>query len=114
MVWTLVINGIAGLIMSITFAYCLGPLQEALTPQYNFAFIGTFYTATQSRAGATVMSCIITVLTWCSAISNVATASRQLFAFARDRAVPFSNVLSYVSFPALKCCVLLSAKEDLL
>jgi len=97
MVWTLVFNGIAGFIMSVTFAYCLGPMEDALMPGYNFAFIGTFYAATRSRAGATVMSCIIIILTWCSAVSNVATASRQLFAFARDRAVPFSDVMSYVS-----------------
>ena len=78
MLWTLILNGGAGLVMSITFAYCLGPLDASLTPPYFFAFIGTFYTATQSKGGATAMSCIITVLTLCSAISNVATSSRQM------------------------------------
>ncbi|KAK4546375.1 hypothetical protein LTR36_002052 [Oleoguttula mirabilis] len=96
MLWTLVVNGLAGLIMSITFAYCLGPLDASLDPPYFFAFIGTFYTATQSKAGATVMSCIITILTLCSAISNVATSSRQMFAFARDRGLPFGSWLSHV------------------
>ncbi|CAK1363246.1 unnamed protein product [Cercospora beticola] len=96
MVSTLVLNGITGLIMAITFAYCIGPIEAALQPQYNFAFIGTFYNATQSQAGATVMTCIITTLTLCSAISNIATASRQMFAFARDHGLPFARVLSYV------------------
>ena len=50
MVSTLVLNGITGLIMAITFAYCIGPIEAALQPQYNFAFIGTFYNATQSHA----------------------------------------------------------------
>lgn len=97
MVSTLILNGVTGLVMSITFAYCLGPLEAALgVPQFNFAFIGTFYNATQSRAGTTAMTCIITTLTMCSAISNVATASRQMFAFARDGGLPFARFLCYV------------------
>ncbi|USW54167.1 Putative amino acid/polyamine transporter I [Septoria linicola] len=96
MVSTLILNGLTGLVMAITFAYCIGPVDQALSPKYYFAFIGTFYNATQSRAGATVMTCIITTLTLCSAISNVATASRQIFAFARDHGLPFARILSYV------------------
>ncbi|KAF7195180.1 putative amino-acid permease [Pseudocercospora fuligena] len=96
MVSTLILNGVTGLVMAITFAYCIGPIDAALTPAYNFAFIGTFYNATQSHAGATVMTCIITIITLCSAISNVATASRQMFAFARDNGLPFARFISYV------------------
>lgn len=97
MVLTLIVNGTAGFVMAITFAYCLGPLDEAIKPPYFFAFIGTFYTATGSHAGATVMSCIIALMTTCSAITNVATGSRQMYAFARDNGLPFSGFLSYVS-----------------
>ena len=96
MVWTLALNGVMGLVMSITFAYCLGPLEASISPPYFFAFIGTFYTATDSHAGATVMSCIITIMTLCSAITNVATGSRQMFAFARDNGLPFSKLLCHV------------------
>lgn len=96
MISTLVINGVTGLVMAITFAYCLGPVEAATMPEYNFAFIGTFYNATQSHAGATIMTCIITILTLCSAISNVATASRQMFAFARDNGLPFARIISYI------------------
>lgn len=104
MVWTLVLNGVSGFVMAITFAYCLGPLEDAITPPYFFAFIGTFYNATRSHAGATIMSCIITVLTLCSAISNVATGSRQMFAFARDDGLPFARFLSYVRNNLLHSC----------
>lgn len=96
MISTLLLNGLTGLVMAITFVYCIGPIDAALLPQYNFAFIGTFYNATQSRPGATVMTCIITTLTLCSAIGNLATGSRQIFAFARDQGLPFAKVLSYV------------------
>lgn len=96
MIWAIVLNGATGFIMTVTFAYCIGPLDAAIHPPYFFAFIGTFYNATGSKAGATVMTCIITLLTLCSAISNVATASRQMFAFARDRGLPAADFLSYV------------------
>jgi amino acid transporter len=96
MIWAIVLNGITGFIMTVTFAYCIGPLEDAIHPPYFFAFIGTFYNATGSKAGATVMTSIITLLTLCSAISNVATASRQMFAFARDRGLPVADFLSYV------------------
>lgn len=96
MVSTLILNGFTGLVMAITFAYCLGPVEAALLPEYNFALIGTFYNATQSHAGATVMTCIVTTLALCSAISNVATASRQMYAFARDHGLPFAAFLSKV------------------
>lgn len=96
MIWAIILNGTTGFIMTVTFAYCIGPLDAANHPPYFFAFIGTFYNATGSKAGATVMTCIITLLTMCSAISNVATASRQMFAFARDRGLPAADFLSYV------------------
>ncbi|GAB7331951.1 hypothetical protein MBLNU13_g03867t1 [Cladosporium sp. NU13] len=96
MIWAIVLNGTTGFIMTVTFAYCIGPLDAAIHPPYFFAFIGTFYNATGSKAAATVMTCIITLLTLCSAISNVATASRQMFAFARDRGLPAADFLSYV------------------
>jgi amino acid transporter len=96
MVSTLIFNGFTGLIMVVTFAYCLGPLDVARNAPYGFAFISTFYNATGSKAGATVMTAIITILSMCSAISNVATASRQMFAFARDHGLPFGRYLAYV------------------
>lgn len=36
-------------------------------------------------------------MTFCSTVSLVATASRQMFAFARDRSLPFAAFLSHVS-----------------
>lgn len=96
MIWTLVLNGVTGFVMIVTFAYTIGSIEAAVEPVYNFAFIGTFYNATQSKVGTTVMTCIITILTFCSAISNVATASRQMFAFARDGGLPFSRLWRYV------------------
>lgn len=86
-----------GFIMVVTFAFCIGNLDEAIAPSYSYAYIDVFYNSTGSKAGATVMACLIILMCLCSTISNVATASRQMFAFARDRGLPFSGFLARVS-----------------
>lgn len=43
------------------------------------------------------MAVIITIMTFCSTVSLVVTASRQIFAYARDRGLPFTSFLSHVS-----------------
>jgi choline transport protein len=62
----------------------------------NEPFIQVFYNATQSYAGATIMASIIAIMLTSACISEVATASRQLWSFARDQGLPFSGWLSYV------------------
>lgn len=96
MVSTAMINGGLGFIMLITFLYNMGDMQSVLSPPSGFAFISAFHNATGSNAGTTGLASIILILEVCSAISILATASRQLFAFARDNALPFSKVFAYV------------------
>ncbi|QIX02550.1 hypothetical protein AMS68_008067 [Peltaster fructicola] len=96
MVWTLTLNGITGFVMVITFAFAIPDINAALTPTYGFAYIDTLYYATQNKAGTSIMAALITLMCLCSTISNVATASRQMYAFARDRGLPFSSFLSRV------------------
>lgn len=83
--------------MVITFAYCIGNVAEAITPTYGFAYIDTFYEATHSKGGTTAMAAILILIGICATIANVATASRQMYAFARDKGLPFSNFLCKVS-----------------
>ncbi|KAF4547736.1 Amino acid permease-like protein 6 [Elsinoe fawcettii] len=97
--WAL--NGVTGWIMSITLAYCLGPLENALAPTYNFAYIGTFYNATGSITGTTVTASVILIMQFCNIVTCMAGASRQMFAFARDSGMPFSQTLQKVH-PKLK------------
>ena len=66
MIWAIVLNGTTGFIMTVTFAYCIGPLDAAIHPPYFFAFIGTFYNATGSKAAATVMTCISPDVRFCA------------------------------------------------
>jgi choline transport protein len=93
-------NGILGFIMLITMCYCLGDLNavfESPVTAIGVPFIQVFANGVKSNAGASVMTAILIVLGTFGAITNGASASRQLFAFARDHGVPFSGFFSYVS-----------------
>ncbi|PYH78800.1 amino acid transporter [Aspergillus uvarum CBS 121591] len=101
MVSTLILNGITGFIMIITFAFCLGNIEEVMASQTGFAFIQVFWNATGSTRAATGMTVVIMIMQFCAAISNVATTSRQIYAFARDQGLPFAGFFSKIH-PTLK------------
>ncbi|KAJ3472800.1 hypothetical protein NLG97_g10708 [Lecanicillium saksenae] len=96
MMWTLVINGSLGFIMLVTFCFCIGDVKAILANPDVLPFVQVFLIATKSHAGTSVMTAILITLTTCGCITNVATASRQMFAFARDRGLPFSTFLAHV------------------
>ena len=90
-------NGLLGWIMIISFCFCLGDLTAAISTPTGYAFIEVFYNATGSYAGANAMCSLVIFMSIFCNLSIVATASRQLFSFARDQGVPFSKWLAYVS-----------------
>lgn len=91
MIMTTVINGAMGWIMIITYCFCIGDLFELLETPTGYPFMQVFLNATGSPASATAMSVFVVAMAMFSNLTMVATCSRQLFAFARDNAVPYSN-----------------------
>lgn len=77
--------------MIITFCFCLGDLEEALSSPTGYPYMQVFFNATQSVGGATAMAVWIVFITIFSNLTMVATASRQLYAFGRDHGLPFST-----------------------
>lgn len=90
MIMTTIFNGAFGWIMVITLCFCIEDLEAVITSKTGFPFMEVFSNSTQSASSATAMSVFIVAMTVFSNLTMVATASRQLFAFARDHAVPFS------------------------
>jgi choline transport protein len=97
MISTVAFNGVLGFVMLITFCFCLGDIDSVLSTPTGYPFIQVFYNATLSKRGATAMTSIMIVLATFGGMTNMATASRQLFAFARDQGLPFSGFFSSVS-----------------
>ncbi len=96
MILTTVFNGAMGWIMIITFCMVLGSIDDVLASPTNQPYIAVFYNVTQSYAGATVLSALVIIMAMFCNLSITATASRQLFAFARDKGMPFASWFAHV------------------
>jgi choline transport protein len=93
-VW--IINFIILFVAAITVCYHITDTEEALNDPTTYPAI---YVLRQALplAWITVILVMIVVLNVASNIVYLATVTRDLFAFARDKGLPFSNWLSYVN-----------------
>lgn len=97
MILTTIFNGGMGWIILITFCCVLGSLDDVIGSPTGQPYIAVFYTATQSYAGASVLSALVIFMAIFCNLSITATASRQLWSFARDQGIPGASWFSYVS-----------------
>ncbi|KUJ11509.1 choline transport protein [Mollisia scopiformis] len=91
------INGVLAFGMLLAVLYCAGDLDAAFASSTGYPFIEIFAQATESVGGATAMASIVVFIAFFTAIGAVAAASRQLWAFARDRGVPFWTSLGKIN-----------------
>ena len=94
--WSVLINGAMGLLMAITMCFCLGDLSELVDSPTGYPFIQVFYNVTQSYAATNILVAIVIVTLTACCVSLVATSSRQLWSFARDKGIPFSDWFAQV------------------
>lgn len=97
MLATTLVNGALGFVMLVTFCMLAGNVEEILDTKTGQPFIQMFYNITQSHAGTSVMASILIIVSVFGCVANVAAASRQIWAFARDKGMPFSGWLAHVS-----------------
>lgn len=103
MVSTALINYALGFVMTVTIMSNLGnDVSAVLSTRFGQPWIQVLYDATGSKAGTMVMTIVVWTLLLFCCVNQVTTTSRQLFAFTRDRGVPFSPFLAYV-----RCYILL-------
>lgn len=94
--WSTYVNAFLGLIMAVTLIFTMGDLDAIAESPTGYPFMQVFLNATGSRAGTTVMSLLILFPLVGSEIACIATASRQIWSFARDNGVPFSATIRHV------------------
>jgi choline transport protein len=96
--WTVGPNAAFGFLMAITLCFTVGPDLVAIrdTP-LGQPFIQVFFNGTRSYLATNFMVGIVIVCLTSCCISEVATASRQLWSFARDNGLPGSRWLSHVA-----------------
>lgn len=97
LMFSLVINGATGFAMLLTLLFCIGNFEDLQHSQTGFPFIDIYLKVTGSVGGTAAMTCIIVVLAGCATVGVIASTSRVIWAFARDRGLPASKYLSQVS-----------------
>lgn len=63
----------------------MGDVEEILNSTSHFPVIDVIYRATGSYAGTCVLGSVLVVLMYFMTVTTVASASRQVWAFSRDR-----------------------------
>lgn len=86
--WAVAANALMLIVVGITFIFCLGDLDSVLNSPTGQPMIQVFYDATQSQAGTGVMVAVVIVVFVSACVGQVATASRQMWSFARDQGKP--------------------------
>ena len=96
-IFSIFLNGTLGLGMALALLFCIGDIDAALNTTTRYPFMEIFLQAVENVTGAALMTSIVICLALCATVGQAASASRQLWAFSRDRAVPGWRHLRRVS-----------------
>ena len=90
------IGAVTGFIFLISICFCIGDITSTAQSTTGVPLIQIFYDSTGSVVGACFLASLITVIVLVCANALLAEGSRSLYAFARDRGLPFSSVFAKV------------------
>lgn len=90
------LGAVTGFIFLVSAFYCIGDIEGTANSTTGVPLIQIFFDSTGSVAGSCVMAAMITVIFVLAANGLMAEGSRSLYAFARDRGLPFSSVFARV------------------
>lgn len=98
MVLALVINGVAAWVFLIALLYTMGSLDDALNTPYGYPITQIFFElAGGSPAGTNALMSFQIMTGFLSLFGTMASVSRLIWAFARDKGLPYSDFWAYVS-----------------
>lgn len=99
--WSYVVNMAMAFVMVVTMLYCIGPLEGILDADLPYL---NLFSNTGSTSAALFLAIILLLLVYAGNITALATTSREVWAFSRDRGFPFSTWISHVS-SLIKLCI---------
>ncbi|CAN8105310.1 unnamed protein product [Discula destructiva] len=94
MFWSYVLNSAMAFVMVITMLYCLGPLESILDADLPYL---NLFSNTGSTSAALFLAIVLILLVYAGNITALATTSREVWAFSRDRGFPFSTWISHLN-----------------
>ncbi|KAF4467033.1 amino acid permease [Fusarium albosuccineum] len=110
MLGSVAFNGLTGLIYCVVLLFSTQSLDTLLETPTGFPFIAIYLDVTKSKVGATILSAIVPVIATAASVAGMASTSRTLWAFARDKGTPFDKQLSHihkgVKVPVNAICVI--------
>jgi choline transport protein len=78
------------------YSFCITDPDDLLAADTDYPIIQLIYRATGSYSGTCILGSLLVLLLFFSTVTTVASASRQVWAFSRDRGFPFSAWISHV------------------
>ncbi|KAI9665518.1 MAG: hypothetical protein M1831_001660 [Alyxoria varia] len=91
------LNGVLGFAMLIALMFCApAEIESTLDSETSYPFMSIYLHAVGSAAGATGMAIVVILTEIFATVGVVATASRMLWAFAREGGLPFSSYIARV------------------
>ncbi|PWY83920.1 amino acid transporter [Aspergillus sclerotioniger CBS 115572] len=96
MLLAIVINGALGFAMLITILLKSGDIQALLDSDTKYPFMFVLENSTQSKTAAIILSSMLAILTACAGLSTLASGSRMLWSFSREKGVPGWNWIRQV------------------
>lgn len=96
MVWSVYIGAITGFIFLLSVCFCIGDINTVAETPTLVPLIQIYFDSTNSNAAACVLASLIVVIDLGCANALLAEGSRSLYAFARDKGLPFSGAVSWV------------------
>ena len=91
-----VINYVLGFVTTVTLCFNLGDIDKDLSDPSGQPWVAIIYRITGSKAATIVLLIVMIIMYFFCAVNQVTTSSRQVFAFARDKGLPFHGFLSKV------------------
>ena len=86
--FSVALNGAFGLGITMAVGFAVVDMRKAMESPTNYPFMDIFVQATSSTAGAATMAAIVTIMQMCTTVAALASGSRMLWSFSRDRGVP--------------------------
>jgi len=97
MITAFLLDSVLGFLLLVTIGFTIGDINDALSSPTGYPFIQIFYNSTKNLRATNALTSILIMTMTASTITDLAAASRQLWSFARDRGVPFSDFFAYVT-----------------
>lgn len=103
MIYTVLINGVFAFGFVVALLYCIGDLELVLTSSTGQPIIEVLYQATGSKAATNVFMVMLLIISSIGNFGIFASVSRLIWAFAKDRGLPYADFFSYVMTSCYSC-----------